>query len=84
VKIKLPKITSAHAIALLALFVALGGTVYAASGAINGKVIRKGSIPGNRLKRDGIGGIQVNESSLATVPRGLMRVTSASRNTGQP
>ncbi len=62
-----PRFTSAHAIALLALFVSLGGTVYAAS-AISGKAIRKGSIPGNRLKKNGVTGIQVNEGSLATVP----------------
>lgn len=38
-------------VAALALFVALGGTVYAAkSGKLNGKAIRVKSLPGNRLK----------------------------------
>jgi len=38
-------------VAILALFVALGGSVYAAKKAqINGKTIRAKSIPGNRLK----------------------------------
>jgi hypothetical protein len=63
-----PKITSAHVLSLIALFVALGGTVYAA-GAVNGKLIRKGSIPGNRLRADGVTGAQVNEASLGAVPR---------------
>jgi hypothetical protein len=63
----LPRFTSAHAIALIALFVALGGTVYAAS-SINGKSIKKGSIPGNRLKTEGVTGTQIVESTLGTVP----------------
>lgn len=62
-----PKFTSAHAIALVALFVALGGTVYAA-GAINGRSIKKGSIPGNRLRADSLTGAQIEEGSLGTVP----------------
>ena len=36
-------------IACLALFIALGGTVYAA-GKINGKQIKTKSLPGNRIK----------------------------------
>lgn len=41
----------ALAIALLALFVALGGTVYAAKKAkINGKAVKVKSLPGNRLQ----------------------------------
>lgn len=38
-----------NVIACLALFVALGGTVYAA-GKISGKQVKRGSLPGNRLK----------------------------------
>ena len=37
-------------ISIIALFVALGGTVYAAS-KINGKTIKVKSLPGNRLSR---------------------------------
>lgn len=62
---KLP--SPALVISVLALFVALGGTVYAA-GQINGNTIKKASIPGNRLKNDTVTGTQVKESSLATVP----------------
>ncbi len=42
-------ITFSNVIACIALFVALGGSVYAAN-KINGKQIRKSSLPGNRLK----------------------------------
>jgi hypothetical protein len=40
----------ALAVSLVALFAALGGTVYAAAERINGKVIKVKSLPGNRLK----------------------------------
>lgn len=60
-------LTFSNAIALIALFVALGGSVYAAS-KLNGKQIKKSSVPGNRLKPDSVGGKQVNESKLGTVP----------------
>lgn len=60
-------LTFANVIALIALFVALGGSVYAAS-KINGKQIKRGSVPGNRLKPDSVGGKQVKESKLGTVP----------------
>jgi hypothetical protein len=55
------------AVAVTALIVALGGTVYAASG-INGRTIKKNSIPGNRLRKNSATGAQVNEASLAQVP----------------
>jgi hypothetical protein len=61
------RISFANVVALLALFVALGGTVYA-TGKINGKAVKKASLPGNRLKPDSVGGKQVNEASLGTVP----------------
>ena len=54
-------------VAYLALFIALGGGAYAAS-QINGKLIRKHSIPGNRLKKNTVTGNQVKESTLARVP----------------
>src|SRR3954447_25484168 len=57
----------ANAIAYLALFVALGGSAYAAS-KINGRTIKKNSIPGNRLRRNSVTGRQVRESSLGRVP----------------
>jgi hypothetical protein len=63
-----PKLTFANVVALIALFISLGGTVYAAA-KINGKTIRKGSIPANRLAPDSIGGGQVSEEALAPLPR---------------
>jgi hypothetical protein len=50
-------------ISCLALFLALGGTVYAAS-KINGKQIKPKSIPGNRIKPGSITGTQVKKQSL--------------------
>src|SRR5690348_580733 len=43
-----------NSIALLALFVALGGTSYAAASFINGKQIKPGSLPKNRLTKSAI------------------------------
>ncbi len=56
-----------NTVALVALFVALGGTAYAAT-AIDGKLIRNGTIAGKKLKKDTIGGKQVKESALGAVP----------------
>jgi hypothetical protein len=42
-------ITFSNVVAMLALFVALSGSVYAA-GKISGKQVKRGSLPGNRLK----------------------------------
>lgn len=61
------RLSFANVVAMIALFVALGGSVYA-SNKINGKTIKKGSEPGNRLKNDSVTGKQVNESTLGTVP----------------
>jgi len=57
------KLTFSNVLALVAVFLALGGTVYAAA-KINGKLIKKGSEPGNRLKHDSVTGKQVNEATL--------------------
>lgn len=64
-------------ISVLALFVALGGTGYAAS-QINGKSLKNNSVTGKKLKNktitgakvkpNGLTGKQINESSLGTVP----------------
>jgi hypothetical protein len=61
-------VSPSMAVALLALFVALTGTGYAAL-KVNGKDIRKRSIPGNRLVNDSVTGRQVNEARLGAVPR---------------
>jgi hypothetical protein len=64
---RIPRPSPALFISVIALFVALGGTVYAAS-KIDGKTIKVKSLPGNRLKPDTVTGAQVSESSLAQVP----------------
>ena len=43
-------LTFSNTIALLALFFALGGSVYAASNKIDGAQIKAKSLPGNRIK----------------------------------
>lgn len=73
----IPRPSASMVVALLALFVALGGTVYAAS-SISGKSVKKNSLPGNRikqktitgnrLKNDTVTGTQVNEATLGKVP----------------
>jgi hypothetical protein len=50
-------------VAYLALFVALGGSVYAAT-KINGRSIKPKSIPGSRLKPNSVTGRQIKESTL--------------------
>jgi hypothetical protein len=54
-------------VAVCALVAAAGGTVYAAS-QIDGKTIKKHSIPGNRMKKNTLTGKQIKEKSLRTVP----------------
>lgn len=53
----------AMVVALLALFVALGGSGYAAV------QLKNGSVPGKKLKRNSVTGKQVKESTLKTVPQ---------------
>jgi hypothetical protein len=56
------------AVALLALFVALGGTVYAAAhGKIDGRTIRVKSLPGNRLKPGSVAANRLSAGALATL-----------------
>ena len=57
-----------NAIALLALFVALGGSSYAAL-RINGSQIENRTISGKKLKRNTLGGSVIRESRVGKVPR---------------
>jgi len=69
-------LTFSNVVACLALFVALGGSVYAA-GKISGKQIKPSSLPGNRIKPktvtanrikpNSLGGKQINEQTLTGV-----------------
>jgi hypothetical protein len=55
--------TFSNVIACIALFAALGGTVYAA-GKISGSQIKPKSIPGNRIKPNSLTGKQIKAGSL--------------------
>src|SRR5215218_357208 len=76
-RIKLP--SPPMAISLLALFVALGGTGYAAV-KLNGRSIKAGTITGSKLEDKTLTGRQVKESRLATVPRAKVATTADSAN----
>lgn len=56
-------LTFSNVIACIALFIALGGTVYAA-GKINGKQIKANSIPGNRIKAKTITANRIKPKTL--------------------
>ncbi len=67
--------SASFVVAIVALFVALGGTGYAAA-TLSGRDIQKRSIPGNRVVNDGLGGKQVNESKLGPVPVAQQALTA--------
>lgn len=56
--------TFSNVVALLALFLALGGTVYAAADKISGTQIKPKSLPGNRIKARSLTGTQVKARTL--------------------
>jgi hypothetical protein len=61
-------ITYANVMATIAVFIALGGTSYAAL-TISGSDIRNRSIAGKKMKRNTLTSKQIRESRLARVPR---------------
>ena len=54
-------------ISVIALFVALGGSSYAAI-TVNGSQLKNGSVAGKKLKRNTLTGKQIRESKLGAVP----------------
>ena len=74
---KLP--SASTAVALLALFVALGGTGYAAV-KINGKNVKNKTIAGREFKSNTLTGKQIRESKLATVPKARSATTAGTAN----
>jgi hypothetical protein len=62
------RIPYANLTATLALFVALGGTSYAAV-QLSGRDIRAHSLTARNFQRNSVGGAAVKEKSLGTVPR---------------
>jgi hypothetical protein len=59
-------LTFSNMVAVLALFFALGGSVYAATGKISGAQIKPKSIPGNRIKPKTITGQQIQPGSISS------------------
>jgi|GEM_PF-489893 len=62
------RITPSLVLSILALFVAIGGTSYAAV-KINGKNIKARTVPGKALKNNTLTGVQINENKLGIVPK---------------
>lgn len=62
------KLSYANVVATLALFVALGGSSYAAL-TITGRDVKDGSLTARDIKRNALGGQRVKESTLGTVRR---------------
>ena len=61
------KLSYANVMATLAVFIALGGSSYAAF-TISGSQIQNNSIAGKKLKRNTLGGTRIKESRLGKVP----------------
>jgi hypothetical protein len=63
-------------VACIALTVALGGTSYAAirlpAGSVGTKQLKRGAVTGIKVKRNALGGTQINEAKLARVPRAAL------------
>lgn len=57
-------LTFSNTIALLALFFALGGSVYAASNKIDGAQIKAKSLPGNRIKPNTVTATQIKKGTI--------------------
>ena len=62
------KLTYANVMSTVAVFVALGGSSYAAL-TITGRDVKNSSLTARDLKRNTLGGSRIKESRLGTVPR---------------
>ena len=67
-RITVPRPSASMICAILALFIALGGTGYAAT-KMSGKNLYKRSVPADRIQSNSLTGTQIIESKLGTVPR---------------
>src|SRR5215218_3797055 len=70
------RLTYANVVATLALFVALGGTGYAAS-QITTKDVKNRSLKGGDLRKNTVTGTEINESKLGRVPAARTADTAA-------
>jgi hypothetical protein len=66
-----PHLSYANVMSTLAVFIALGGSSYAAV-TISGSSIKHRSVSGTKLKRNSVTGLEVRESRLGRVPRAVM------------
>ena len=66
------RISPSLIISILALFIAVGGTSYAAV-KINGKNIKPNTVAGKALKKNTLTGKQINENKLGIVPKAKTR-----------
>ena len=62
------RLTYANVMSTLAVFIALGGSSYAAF-AVDGSAIKNRSIAGKKLRHNTLSGAQIRESRLGRVPR---------------
>ena len=62
------RLTYANVMSTLAVFIALGGSSYAAL-SITGRDVRDGSLTARDLRRNSLGGGRIKESRLDVVPR---------------
>jgi hypothetical protein len=69
--------TPAAMLAIVALFMSLGGTGYAAA-TLSGKNLKKRSVPADRIVPNALTGLQINERRLGTVPLAQLARTSES------
>ncbi|MEK6250685.1 MAG: hypothetical protein AABM43_01870 [Actinomycetota bacterium] len=60
------RVTFSNVVALMALFFALGGSVYAAQ-KFSGKLVKANSLPGNRITKNSLTTKQIKDSSLTAV-----------------
>lgn len=65
---KLTRISPASCVAMVALFVALGGVSYAAVGQIGTAEIKNGAVTKKKIRKDAVTGAKVKESTLGIVP----------------
>jgi hypothetical protein len=67
-------VTSAHVIAMLALFVAMGGTGYAAlklpKNSVGSKQIKKNAVTGKKIKKNSVTSVKVKDGSLTAIDFG--------------
>ena len=61
------RLTYANVMATVAVFIALGGSTYAAA-TISGRQLKNRSVAGSKLKKNSVTGKEVKESKLGKVP----------------